>query len=412
MYRWSDVFCAGLFVVCVGSYSIVIPWNGGPDEVTHFFLLEYLYKFGELPRPGIDPVEPFIGILSGHEFRSSDFWYWGIPFVNVLGAWATAHLFAPLLPNDLGFLGARAFNWFLAVPFALAVIAVARTFVPNRWLGLVAAGSVLLIPQVIFIFSTFNSDAFGVTVVAVTLLAFERVRHSPTLGRSFIFGLGCGLILTTKLYFFPSLVFFSCIYGLQAARGRISWDSQKIGATIAALVLAAAPMLILTYVQYGEVTGASGQFYFSELNRSKATAGYGTCYLLCDGMLWNWANVSAWVRLVYASFFGVLGWMNIFLPSVFYQKVFPFIGLSLLILTTLRIAQTALTDRRRNTLLVEMSVRLALFWLMVLFTVLLSLISSQMTLPQPQGRYIFVVIPFLPLVIGALISPHWDEKQG
>ncbi|PZO79230.1 MAG: hypothetical protein DI629_09855, partial [Mesorhizobium amorphae] len=46
------------FSFAVVCYSLVTPFNGAPDEGTHFFLLEYLYAFGEFPRPMIDPVTP------------------------------------------------------------------------------------------------------------------------------------------------------------------------------------------------------------------------------------------------------------------------------------------------------------------------------------------------------------------
>ncbi|PZO75767.1 MAG: hypothetical protein DI629_16705 [Mesorhizobium amorphae] len=347
----------------------------------------------------IDPVTPFEGVLTHHEFQSSDFWYWGLPYTHVLGGWATASLFAPLLPDAFGFLGARAFNWLLSLPFGLALVLLARNFGVSRPWSLVAAAAVLFIPQVIFVFSSFNSDAFGLTIVALSALAFQSLERHPPPAKLLLFGIGCGLLLTVKLYFLPALIYFLCLYCVGLLTGSYSFSRRGAVILAAGIVIAAFPILLGTYLRFGEILGASGQFQFAELHRASPSARYGTCFLFCGGQLLHVDNLHWWLSTTFASFFAVLGWMNILIPAPFYEYVFPFAAISLFLLS---VAWSARALIMRRGLIVAHPF---FFWAMVAGTALMSLLSSQTTLPQPQGRYIFVVVPFIPLMIAALLSP-------
>ena len=120
------------------------------------------------------------------------------------------------------------------------------------------------------------------------------------------------------------------------------------------------------------------------------------CYVLCNGVLAHWHSIWSFAKVNFYSFFAVFGWMGIYLPTGFYLIWFLPIALSFGLLSVVYIAkrtkafwwcdnQAALFDAGFVTLTI----------LMLLGTVVISLAGSQILEPQPQGRYLFVVLPFV-----------------
>ena len=393
-----DLAIAAAYFVLVAAWSLIIRFNGAPDELAHLFLVEYLVRFGEIPRPQIDPVVPFIGTLTNVELQKTIDWYYGLPFAADLGAAALAKLFSPLLPTGDGYLAARLFDWLLGGIFMFALIrSLLWSGVEALWARLIAV-LVATIPQVTFVFAYFNHDAFGVAAVALGLHAFLRTvkRPVPSPTDAIYLGAACGFIIVAKPYHYPALVFF----GLMLLLVRWLYPTFPLRAVTvraaATAILVSGPILAWTYLLFGEITGSTMLENFLAAHPGYSSAAKHICYVFCEPDLVRWKLVWEFVAFNFLSFFGLLGWMNIYLPTAAYSFWFMplsiFFGLLSVIFVVRRIGTFRSTDNPAPLFDANF---VTLTILMLLGTLGMSLSASQMLAPQSQGRYLFVVLPFV-----------------
>ena len=404
----KSLLVAFSFFVLVVAWSLSTPFHGAPDESTHLFLVEYLYRYGSIPTPGVDPVEPFVGELSGRTISNKQFWYFGIPYLNSLGAAFTAWLLADWLPPQTGYLGARAFNWLLAPIFALSLIAIARLSGVRHCNAILLSILFLLVPQATFLFSYVNADAFALTVTSLSLAALLWTIENPSGMRPLLFGLCCGLIISSKIYYYPSLIFFLSIVFFRFAMDRSFAVGRFIALSMVGAALIAAPVLGATYSHFGEVTGIRGQVLFTELHKRDRIV---PCYLMCESGLFDINNIAWWLKSASKSFFFGLGWMKLFLPkNVYYFFYYPLI-LLLFALSTI-LTYRYIIDFQKNRYISSLLVPLitTLYWGMAISVILLNLIGSQNLLPQPQGRYLYVLFPFALFLTSTLIA-NWRNIE-
>lgn len=406
--RYRVIFAAGAFFLLVIAWSVTIAFHGAPDESTHYYLLDYLYTTHHLPvSTTID--QPFHGKLTGHTWQPGDFWYHGLPFPHVLGGLTTSYLLASLLPPDLGFLAARAFNWGLAPIFFISICQIAESVCARRLTAMIIATAVCLIPQVTFIFSYFNSDAYGITAVAITLAACLRFLTKPNLGRAFLLGLSIALLLLAKLYFLPAIVFIAVRVVADCVVGR-RYSPRKLAIICVTAFIAAAPMLIMTYMSWGEITGVSGQAAFVEMHRNDPGSLAGTCYVGCPGAVVNVETLAPWLNLSLKSYFSVTGWMNVFIPS--FNYTIAALLFAVLIGMAIVMAITRLSGQPRSAYVLDdvlpTVMAIGIFPAILLFSIL----GSQLSMPQPQGRYLFVTIPFIAFLAAYGAGKPVDRRVG
>lgn len=407
------VVVALAYALLVVAWSLVIPYDRGPDERTHFFLLEYFYRFGRMPVPEVDPVEPLRGLLSNDVFTRDTFWYYGLPYLHTLGATLLSLAFAPLLPDGLGYLAPRAFNWLLAGIFMASLLEVARNQRLTRGQAIAAAAIVAMIPQVTFVFAYFNSDGFGLTACALALALLSRHLREPSRsGRLLAFGCACGLILCSKLYYYPALVFFA---GLILAE-RFANPARRLvadaGWALLGMAVIAIPVLGTTYLQFGDISGMRGQAAYVALNRSEPTAMYGTCFLFCADGIINTTTLRWWLPITARSFFMTTGWMDTLLPGFVYKLFFYPLTLALLVWSAVVLLGVLRRMRQLwRTSLIPLAV-IVLFWSMAVAVLVMNLLGQQNLLPQPQGRYMFVVLPFAALLLVLLRARAMRENSG
>jgi hypothetical protein len=244
------------------------------------------------------------------------------------------------------------------------------------------------IPQVTFIFAYFNHDAFGVAAVTLALHAFLRAvkQSGSVLPDAIYFGASSGLVLLSRPYHYSALMFFTLMLLLMWG-GDFAFPLKAIaGSAVATAILVSAPMLVWIYLHVGTVF----------LGPDLLTATPDVCYVLCNGVLAHWHSIWSFAEQTFYSFFAVFGGMGLYLPAKFYLIWFLPIALSFGLLSVVYIAkrtkafwwcnnQAALFDAGFATLTI----------LMLLGTALMSLANSQIREPQPQGRYLFVVLPFV-----------------
>ena len=421
-----DCAIAAVYLALVAIWSLTIPFNAAPDEISHMFLVEYLTRFKSLPTPQIDPVLPFIGSLTAFELQNTVNWYHGLPFAHTLGATISSNILLPFLPRGSGYLGARAFNWMLGAIFLFVLIQALSWSGVQRMLARLIALLIATIPQVTFVFAYFNHDAFGVAAIALGLHAFLRItkRTEFVTADSIYLGAACGLILLAKPYHYPALVFFLLMLILM----RWIKPTFRVGATLIRSVIAAAlvsgPMLTWTYIRYGELTGVSMVEHFL----SKYPPPPVPCFFFCSDTLVNWRIIGPWAWRSFQSFFGVFDWMSLDLPEfayvVWFLPLAVLFGVLSMLLVVRRVKDYKLSHDRQA-LFDAGFVTLTI--LMLVETAGMSVSASQLLAPQPQGRYLFVVLPFVAYCIaifalgiqstltyvrrGANVTPH-RSRQG
>ncbi|TDV61899.1 DUF2142 domain-containing protein [Pseudomonas sp. LP_7_YM] len=390
-----QLLLAAFYLILVCAWSIGIAFNGAPDESTHFFLLEFLNKFHTLPS-AVEPREPLLGLISGRTWQPGEFWYHGLPFPHVLGAWITTKISAWFLPADVLYIGARSFNWILGGIFISSLFRAARSLGSPLLISALIAACISLIPQVTFVFSYFNSDGYGLTSIALLLSTSISFINSPTRKRALYLGLAIGMMLMAKLYFLPALVFV--VVNLLTNR---AFKNKRLfvhlPTSIIAASVVAAPMLLLVYSSYGEISGVSGQIDFVNMHKTNPAAGFGTCYIFCGGQTLNYSNLLSWLGLTLRSYFSVTGWMNIFIPSIYYPVAASIFLLA--VLASLYQARRMGKSESSKDMVVNFVLPVVMILGLYPAMILLSLIASQNSLPQPQGRYLFVTIPFLAFLL-------------
>lgn len=386
---------AACYFLLVAVWSSGIAFNSAPDESTHFFLLEFLNKFHTLPASS-EPHEALTGLISGHTWQRGEFWYHGLPFPHIMGALLTTKIGSWFLPADLLYLGARSFNWLLGAVFVCALFRTARAVGCSILIAALIATSIALIPQVTFVFSYLNSDGYGLASIALLISTTFDYINSPTRKRAMYLGLTIGLMMLAKLYFLPALVFAAVTLAVNRVFNNRQVLSHLPTILIAALIIAT-PMLFIVYLKYGEVSGISGQMDFVAMHKLNPAAGYGTCYFLCTDAVLNTKNLLPWLHLTFASYFSVTGWMNIFIAKSYYSTA---AGLFLFLIGA-ALYQIHPVSRTESWKEITINYILPIVMIIGLYPAitLLSLIASQNSLPQPQGRYLFVTIPFVGLLI-------------
>lgn len=395
--------CAlAFFYICiVAAWSFGIEFHGAPDESTHFFLLEYLNHFHALPDKAA-PLQTFQGDISRHVWSQGDFWYSGLPFPHVLGAYITTKIGAIFVAPDYLYLAARSFNWLMGGVFICALFRLAKSIGLSHKLAIAVALIVSLIPQVTFVFSYFNSDAYGLTAIALTISALSYYLLRPMKKQALSLGFCVGLLLMAKLYFLPALVFVLITIGAN----KIYNSTLKVGnLRIIAItaVTVAAPLMAVTYYKYGEILGIAGQLEFVAKHSANKALNIGTCYLNCPDSLINWMTLGPWLNLSLKSYFSVTGWMNVYIAHIhYYIAATLFSGLVLICIYYM--------GRPATLTLNEHILKFALPCLLAIgifpSILVLSILASQNSIPQPQGRYLFATIPFLALLISLVVNQY------
>jgi ABC-type Mn2+/Zn2+ transport system permease subunit len=232
--------------------------------------------------------------------------------------------------------------------------------------------------------------------VALTLSTLLGYLAHPIRRKAIYLGAALGALFLAKVYFFPAIVFIALLLLAKYYLKRSHWKNHLIAIVITALIFAL-PMLFVTYIHYGEISGFAGQAAFVQLHKTNPAAGYGTCFFACPDHLINPDTLIPWASLTLKSYFSVTGWMNVALPNGYYKiACLLFIGLIIFSLYQ-AIANRKLVEK--NQFSIDYVIPLVLILGMFPSIFILSLLASQKSLPQPQGRYLFVTIPFLCILL-------------
>jgi hypothetical protein len=384
-------------------WSLQIPFNAAPDEAAHYFFPEYLIKFHSIPVLTEEVVQ-FIGPLTHIPHRTDGAWYFAMPFLHLIGAAFTGAIGATFLPASSAFYGIRAFNWLMGGLAAAALVQLAiRGFGPPLYRTAIVLFA-LSIPQVTFVFAYFNDDAFGFAMSCVLLCLVQEAFFwgKINLKLSVLLSLTIGLLTLAKVYYWPVIVFV-------AARSIIKLGPREAAALLAGLSLTKAialltpalvlalPFHVFNWWHYGDFTGVAVSHRFGELHPERTSQALKICFMFCHGRLLDWALLRPWLFSTFQSFYAVFDYMTVRVPAPFYVAYFAPVSLAiaLMILVPCGLGlKASVTKFWSDQILTPL---LALGLLTVLL--LISIWNSQTYSYQPQGRYLFAIIPVVSAIL-------------
>lgn len=244
----------------------------------------------------------------------------------------------------------------------------------DRSIALLAGGFAATEPQFTFIMGSVTNDVLANGIAAAALLLMIRMIARGRAGRGEVIVLGvlAGLGLLAKmtlLFLIPAALF--AFWLAQRARGRAGWRTLADGALfLAAAALVASPAF-MRYLPTGDPFGL-------ELNRrlfAERLHEPGLAYF-----------IHTFAPALFFSLWGVFGHMNIHLGEAYWL----FIGLTLA--TTLGLALRAWRGR-----VGEVERRAGALVAVALAVLLASIVTYNLSLAQPQGRYALPAL--LPLAL-------------
>ena len=350
-----------MFVITAKISFLSVP-NVHPDEKYHVLCATY-YKNHTLP-PKYDD-EAIIHTYSEEGFSRLNY----LDFSHFIAGKASFLSFNIHLKNP---------NWKFNIANLLLLI-----IILSRFLYLLFTNNqkyflylfFLLFPQIWYIFSYVNDDALP---LFITFLLFEVYFYFKNTPKYYIIlGLVIGTLFLSKSHFYIPILFIGIILFKHFISNK---NSKMMLIPLTALVLISIRYAINMYINktfllYSKLYEMMGKTIkvesFNHLENNLYTQGVPIQQLITE---MKWLQIKAY------SFIGVFGKMNIFLPQLFYRGFIAILVL-LLIYMFYKIFLTKKYFIISNTLLT----------IFILF--ITSFLFSYFFDFQPQGRYLFPIVP-------------------
>jgi hypothetical protein len=386
--------CIGLVIVAAGLIFVMMgttPFNAHPDEHLHFKAARYYMSYWDPPAVG--------------DARSKDTYsYFGISYLDEPDI---VYFFAGKFSEALHFTGlsafllTRAFNGALFIALSLFLLKISfETGVPFYAI-------LLLSPQIWYVFSYFNGDAFGFFVgscLALELSRFTRDREKAMPRIQIGFWLGM-LLLAKRNYhvLIPVLVGVAVWHAISYSKVGQRWVLTKKWLK----VLIFAVLIAMPKIGYQQWVN---EFHLSEKREtqmekmaapgfkpSQVTASYSPWHVNMQAKgrpFLDLLSIHQWHSISFKSAVGVYGWMNVFSPNWYYGAM-----LLLYILLFIRACIPSRPFERTELILTVLGI------LGMAATAVASLLNSWTVAFQAQGRYLFPIF----CIFFLLLAYKWER---
>jgi len=398
------LLCLGCALGVILAMGFISGLDVHPDELGHASSAGY-YRDAWLPPEVDNPkvIETLSGYGVSQLFRLEMVYFWAGKFTALLSG----------VVHD-NYLRLRLFN---AMLFLIMVLALSQRIgrVPLLFWGLV------LTPQVWYIFSYFNSDGFAFFIAF--LLAWQFVDPDSLTRRylsgttpwgrwsgGVLCGVLVGLLLHSKMNYYVYLVFillliaWDFVSDKSGRQGKESLLQLKKWGLIACVTLCVylPPTLYDQYVndfqkveKYSQVAFQHSDYKFRiSTARETPDDSFPGVYLKIRGVWWYelFLENSYWRTLSFYSFFGLYGYMNIYADSHYYE-IFTLFLLGMVLFIYFYAARE---------LDFKTGISFGITLLFLLLAVGQSTYTSWTADFQPQGRYLFPMIPIALLGLSRL----------
>ena len=413
---WLALIVAG-YLLLATVYAVQVPAWQAPDEPAHYNYIHDLATTGQFPVLHTGDYDQ----ASLDQLKAAGF----PPEMSVAGVRYEAHqpplyylLAGPVFSVTGGALTAlRLFSAVLGALLVVLVYAIAATIFPGRLhLALAAAAFTAFLPMHLAIAASVNNDALAeVLLAAILLLSIRYVKklvvdaHQPGTGSVLVIGLLLGLALITKVsaYVAIPVVFAALLIAWYEAR-RQNRAVHSVSRFAFHLVLVFLPALLIAlpwYVRnasvYGHMDILARRWHdtvvVGQLRTAELLAQSGPGAVLERFVVWS-----------HDSFWGVFGWMGVWMDGRIYTLMLAFTLAGLVGCVALA-ARKARQPRKNKPSITHYASRfqawsLALLALSGLLTIGIYL-SYNLIFVQPQGRYLFPALP----AIGLAVALGWHE---
>lgn len=386
-----------LFLLFIALYftawACVQPFDASPDEAMRYDVAKYIYNHGALPR-GDDPE-----ILDEK---------WGISYAfNPI----LSYMFAAVAMKVMSFFSANPFHLVMAARMVSVLFGVGTIFFAiliarrlfDKRSGTLFVLLLAFIPNMAFLSSYVNTDAFGIFCTAFIVYVWTRVLTEDwTWKNCFLLGAAIGLC---ALSYYNSYGFVLCSILLFCATILLGegkkWDFKKLfsrGLVISAVVLSICGWwFVRNFILYdGDFLARDAQTECAEVHAQeeyKPSAhdtpkrrGMTPLEMILDTDAYEFS----WPDMVSRSFIGVFSYMVLMAP-LWYYHVWRIFLLAGFLAAFLRPRLFSLKKERRVSGWFHWAMLAAL-----LIPNLLNVYYSYASDYQPQGRYSFpMVIPLM-----------------
>jgi len=384
-----------LYLTLATAWNFVTPPFEAPDEDAHVRYVLFLAREHRIPDPRVD------GARSGDEsFHPPLFYAIGAAVLD-----ASAMPLDPVLPARVTgwdwdttpknyFMPSAARTDYLHLLRELSVlfglITVTATYLAATILGatglvrITAAIVTAALPQFTYIAAAVNPDSAAVAVASVGLVLLLLILRSPIprTRLTFAFGATVGLAVLFEYHTVYLFGLAALAYPMVHGRGLRPFlrDAVIAGASFLAV---AGWWFVLNAVRYGDPSGLSMQRLLAP-------------ELLTPRSLFDPYFVYFFPTITYESFFGVFGWLNVYLPASLYLAFAACCVLALAGLITAMLVRHS-WDAPRRALVLAPGILLAL------------VLYANLTFNAPQGRYFFPALAAISclLALGLAELPRW-----
>jgi putative flippase GtrA len=391
--NWGLVFINVLFIASVLFFIKILPPTapiGGPDEPAHYkYNVYFLIDKNRLPVSGQDDIEAYSSC------RTNDFGavpclysYTVFPAANYVIS-AMTSVAANELTGISHLKGARLASLAWGIIFVNALYAIGLMISKSRKIGWGIA-SLALLPQVMFIFSYINQDAHSLAIGALCVYAMVNLllhkNRSSILIAGFIFGALLPIAKYNYLLFIP-LLSIIILWALYTQRVNFKVIFNLAISTLSFFIIFSSFWFIRNFILYNDILGQS--FVLKEM------ANYHELGRILPYNIDTLVTYSQmhFFDILFNSFFSTLGYMNLSLESATYAIV-KVILLALVVYSVYIIATTRNSDTKK--LMTITAIALSVFTALAIALVVYNSIQYDF---QPQGRYLFVIIPPLAAAI-------------
>jgi hypothetical protein len=379
---------AGLIFVMAGASR----FNSHPDEADHLKAVRYYISYW---------LPPAIGDARSEGAYSTSF---GISYLDEPDI---VYLLAGKFAASLRFTGLPTFLLARAVNFLLFVVLFLLLLKISLETGVPFYGILLLSPQIWYVFSYFNGDAFGFFVGSCLVLELSRfIRDPERTTPSLRIGFWLGMLTLSKRNYFAlipvvvGVVLWHWIFLSKVGQRRVlakGWLKVVLVAMLVALPR-------IGYQQWVNGFDLSGKRIMQM--EMKAAPGFKPSQVTAPYSPW-YVNMRAkgrpfqelflryrWHSMSFKSMVGVYGWMDIFSPNWYYWVIFS--------LYAILFARLCFLSRPFE---LPEPILTALGILGMAAVGVASLLNSWTVAFQAQGRYLFPAI----CIFFLLLACKWER---
>jgi hypothetical protein len=371
-------------------WSLVVPIFEAPDEPAHWQYARYVHDNWKLPPYNSSYVEgnqsPLYYLLLAPISKEV-----GEPSINVtvedkgrvillcpprfyVNCFSDFSRYWPIRTG-------RLITVLLSVGTVLFTAFAARDATGNKHVGLLAGALVAFLPQFTFRGSNISNDAMVASAGAAATWLLVRFARTYDLRIAAWCSVTCAIAFLSKI----NAVVFPAAFAVCAVSLPLPWRERfRRAALLLIAVGIASPWLIRNQFLYGDPLAVRAM------------------PIAVSGLVYRQALTAPYFRdvfpqMVWRSFVGVFGWMNILMPEHIY-KIYVYLALIGLIGLGIGLVSRKIDRRICGLLFLIIVINLAL------------LIQLNMTFNQPQGRYLFPALSatMVLLAMGFNSFPKWN----